>query len=229
MAEPVEDKGLLTQKLEKDRQKRAVQAAELKKDYNVLRKLRASFQKALWAWTTAALLVGFLLSRLPPRRQEVLLGNEPFHRVPSRKVPLSPTRADNDEFSEMKQLLSLTKWAVGAYIIRILERRLIEPIKRAAEWLRSGAECRVPNGHRRRSDQSQLREVGSTSTWSSQDPPETSERLLICRPLSRSSMLPVWAIRREQHPLCLHRYARDYTTNSECLCAQSDRCSEAAL
>src|ERR1700747_1232420 len=96
------------------------------------------------------------------------------------------------------------------------------------EQLRSGAECRVPNGHRRRSDQNQLREVGSTSTWSSQDPPETSERLLICRPLSRSSMLPVWAIRREQHPLCLHRYARDYTTNLECLCAQSGRCSEAA-
>jgi hypothetical protein len=77
------------------------------------------------------------MSRLPPRRKEVFVWNEPFQRMPSRKVPLSPTGSDNDEFFEMKQLLSLTKWAIGAYIIRILERHVIQPIMHAPEWLRS--------------------------------------------------------------------------------------------
>jgi hypothetical protein len=137
MAEPVEDKGLLSQKLEEDRQKMGVQAAELKEEYDVLHRINAAVQKNPLPWVIAALLVGFLLSRLPPRRKEVFIWNEPFHRTPSRKVPLPPTGSDNDEFSEMKQLLSLTKWAIAAYIIRILERRVIQPIQHAPEWLRS--------------------------------------------------------------------------------------------
>jgi hypothetical protein len=137
MAEPVEDKGLLSQKLEEDRQKMGVQAAELKEEYDVLHRINTAVQKNPLPWVIAALLVGFLLSRLPPRGKEVFIWNEPFHRTPPRKVPLSPTGSDNDEFSEMKQLLSLTKWAIAAYIIRILERRVIQPIQHASEWLRS--------------------------------------------------------------------------------------------
>lgn len=37
MADPTEDKGSLTQKLEEDRQKMAAEVSELKKEYNVAR------------------------------------------------------------------------------------------------------------------------------------------------------------------------------------------------
>jgi hypothetical protein len=133
MAEPLEDKGFLGEKLEEDRQKMAVQVAELKEDYNVVRKLRASVQKNPWPWTVAALLVGFLLSRLPARRKEVLLWTEPLQRMPSRELPLPPTPSDNDESSETEKLLSLAKWAIDAYLVRELDRRLIQPSKYLAE------------------------------------------------------------------------------------------------
>jgi hypothetical protein len=137
MAEPLEDKNFLGEKLEEDRQKMAVQVAELKEDYNVVRRLRASVQKNPWPWTVAALLVGFLLSRLPARRNEILLSTEPLQRMPSRELPLPPTPLDNDESSETKKLLSLAKWAIAAYLIRQLDRRLIQPSKYLAEWIRS--------------------------------------------------------------------------------------------
>ena len=137
MAEPLEDKKFLGERLEEDRQKMAVQVAELKEDYNVVRRLRASVQKNPWPWTIAALLVGFLLSRLPARRKEILLSTEPLQRMPSRELPLAPTRSDNDESSETKKLLSLAKWAIAAYLIRELNRRLIQPSKYLAEWIRS--------------------------------------------------------------------------------------------
>ncbi len=72
MVDPVEDKGSLTERLEEDRQKMAVQVSELKKDYNVPRRLRASVQKYPWLWIMGAVLTGFLLSRLPARRKEVM-------------------------------------------------------------------------------------------------------------------------------------------------------------
>jgi hypothetical protein len=54
MAEPVEDKDFLAERLEEDRQKMAVQVSELKADYNVPRRLRASVQNirglGLWVW-----------------------------------------------------------------------------------------------------------------------------------------------------------------------------------
>jgi hypothetical protein len=80
MAEPLEDKGFLGVKLEEDRQKMAVQVDELKQDYNVVRRMRASVQKDPWPWIIAALLVGFLLSRLFARRKEVILWTEPLQR-----------------------------------------------------------------------------------------------------------------------------------------------------
>jgi hypothetical protein len=90
MAESVEDKSFLGEKLEEDRQKMAVQVAELKEDYNVVRRIRESVQKNPWPWIIAALLIGFLLSRLPARRKEVLLWTEPLQRMPSRELPLPP-------------------------------------------------------------------------------------------------------------------------------------------
>ena len=63
MADSVEDKGSLTERLEEDRQKMAVQVSELKKDYNVADRLRASVRKYPWTWITGAVLTGFLFSR----------------------------------------------------------------------------------------------------------------------------------------------------------------------
>jgi hypothetical protein len=133
MAEPVEDKGFLGEKLEEDRQKMAVQVAELKEGYNVVRRIRESIQKDPWPWIIAALLIGFLLSRLPARRKEVLLWTEPSRRMPSRELPLPPAPSDNDESSETKKLLSLARWAISAYLVRELDRLLVQPTKYLAE------------------------------------------------------------------------------------------------
>src|SRR5258708_28331160 len=80
MADSVEDKGSLTERLEEDRQKMAVQVSELKKDYNVADRLRASVRKYPWTWITGAVLTGFLFSRLPARRKEVYLSPILFDR-----------------------------------------------------------------------------------------------------------------------------------------------------
>ena len=48
MADPVEDKNSLTDRLEEDRRKMAIQVGELKQDYNVSNRLRASIQKYPW-------------------------------------------------------------------------------------------------------------------------------------------------------------------------------------
>jgi hypothetical protein len=86
MAEPVEDKDFLAERLEEDRQRMAVQVSELKEDYNVPRRLRASLQKYPWTWVTGAVLTGFLLSRLPARRKEVYLSPNPVRSSTLREV-----------------------------------------------------------------------------------------------------------------------------------------------
>jgi hypothetical protein len=78
MAESVEDKGLLSQKLEEDREKIGVQTAELKEEYDVLHRINAAVQKNPLPWVMAALLVGFLLSRLPPAAKKFLFGMNLF-------------------------------------------------------------------------------------------------------------------------------------------------------
>lgn len=45
MADSVEDKGLLTERLEEDRRRMAIQVSALMKDYEVANRLRASVQK----------------------------------------------------------------------------------------------------------------------------------------------------------------------------------------
>src|ERR1700716_854027 len=87
MAKPVEGKDFLAERLEEDRQKMAVQMSELKEDYNLSRRLRASMHKYPWPWIMGAVLTGFLLSRLPARRKEVYLSSDPFG---SRHPPGNP-------------------------------------------------------------------------------------------------------------------------------------------
>ncbi|MBV8216032.1 MAG: hypothetical protein JOZ08_22675 [Verrucomicrobia bacterium] len=71
MAEPVENKGDLTDKLEADRQKMATQVIQLQQSYNVLRWFRSSAQRYPWRWILGAVMTGFLLSRLPRREKRV--------------------------------------------------------------------------------------------------------------------------------------------------------------
>ncbi|MBV8376255.1 MAG: hypothetical protein JO279_04555 [Verrucomicrobia bacterium] len=83
MAEPVENKGDLTDKLEADRQKMAIQVTELQQSYNVTRWFRASVQRYPWAWILGSAIVGFLLSRVPTRKKEVYVW------LPGRDAPTS--------------------------------------------------------------------------------------------------------------------------------------------
>ncbi len=131
MAEPVEDKGVLARKLEEDRKKMAVQAGELKDDYNPVRKVAVSIRKDPLAWTISIALVGVLLARLLGRPKEILLSAESVDRTRAQELPRLPT--DPDESSETKKLLSLAKWALGAYLIREFDRCLVQPFSYLAE------------------------------------------------------------------------------------------------
>lgn len=131
MAEPVEDKGVLAGKLEEDRKKMAVQAGELKDDYNPVRKVAVSIRKDPLAWIIATALVGVLLARLLGRPKEILLSTESVDRTRAQELPRLPT--DEDESSETKKLLSLAKWALGAYLIREFDRCLVQPFSYVAE------------------------------------------------------------------------------------------------
>jgi len=131
MAEPVEDKGVLAGKLEEDRKKMAVQAGELKDDYNPVRKVAVSIRKDPLAWIIATALVGVLLARLLGRPKEILLSTESVDRTRAQELPRLPT--DEDESSETKKLLSLAKWALGAYLIREFDRCFVQPFSYVAE------------------------------------------------------------------------------------------------
>jgi len=71
MAEPVENKGDLADKLEADRQKMAIQVTELQQSYDVPRWFRWSAERYPWRWIVGAMMIGFLLSRLPRRKKRV--------------------------------------------------------------------------------------------------------------------------------------------------------------
>jgi hypothetical protein len=134
MAGPLDDKGLLTQKLEQDRQEIAVQADKLKEDYNPVPKIGASIRKDPLAWIIAAALVGVLLSRLFGRPKEILLSTESFDRTRAQELPRIPS--DEDESSETKKLLSVAKWALGAYLIREFDRCLVQLFRYVADRIR---------------------------------------------------------------------------------------------
>jgi hypothetical protein len=140
MAGPLDDKGLLTQKLEQDRQEIAVQADKLKEDYNPVPKIGASIRKDPLAWIIAAALVGVLLSRLFGRPKEILLATESFDRTRAQELPRIPS--DEDESSETKKLLSVAKWALGAYLIREFDRCLVQPFRYVVDRIREADPAR---------------------------------------------------------------------------------------
>jgi hypothetical protein len=131
MAEPVEDKDFLAERLEEDRQKMAVQVSELKEDYNVPHRLRASVQKYPWPWVMGAVLTGFLLSRLPARRKEVYLPADRLRSRPPRDVRLPAP--EKDESRTMKKLWSLAKPIISTYIGREFYKRVRQPSKHSTD------------------------------------------------------------------------------------------------
>jgi hypothetical protein len=131
---PIENKGLLNQRLEKDRQEMADRVDELKEHYNPVRKVAASFRKDPLAWIIATALVGVLLSRVLGRPKEILLSTESVDRTRARELPRFPS--DVDESSETKKLLSVAKWAFGIYLIREFERCLVNPVRYLVECIR---------------------------------------------------------------------------------------------
>jgi hypothetical protein len=131
MVDPVEDKGFLTERLEEDRQKMAIQVSELKKDYNVPRRLRASVQKYPWPWIMGAVLTGFLLSRLPARRKEVYLWADPLQQKPPWEV--HPPPANKDQPRAVNNLWSFIKPIISTHIGREVYERMRRPRKYAAE------------------------------------------------------------------------------------------------
>jgi hypothetical protein len=121
MAESVEDKGFLTERLEEDRQRMAIQMSELKKDYYVANRLRASIQRYPWPWIMGAMLTGFLFSRLPARRKEVYLWSDPSRRRSLREVhpPM-----EKDESRAAHKIWYVVKPIISAYVGRKIYKRI---------------------------------------------------------------------------------------------------------
>ena len=140
MAGPLEDKGLLARKLEQDRQGIAVQVDELKENYNPVPKIGASIGKDPLAWIIAAAPGGVLLLRLFGRPKEILLSTESVDRTRAQELARLPS--DEDESSETKKLLSVAKWALGAYLIREFDRCLVQPFRYVADRIREADPAR---------------------------------------------------------------------------------------
>jgi hypothetical protein len=134
MAGPIEDKGSLTERLEEDRQRMAAQVSELKKDYNVPRRMRVSIQKNPWPWIMGALLGGFLLSRLPARRKKVYLWPDP-KRQKLREVHLSSS--DDDRPPTANKLWSLAKPIISTYVGRQIYKRVRQMNESRSDWRRT--------------------------------------------------------------------------------------------
>jgi hypothetical protein len=131
MANSVEDKSLLTERLEEDRQSMAIQVSELKEDYNVANRLRASVQRYPWPWIMGAVLIGFLFSRLPARRKEVYLWSDPFQRTPLPKIDPPPVEKDSPLAAH--KIWSLVKPIISAYVGRQIYKRVKQSSKHASE------------------------------------------------------------------------------------------------
>ena len=71
MADPLENKHSLAERLEADRQQMAIRVSEVKREYNVVDRLKESVQKHPREYIIGGVLIGFLLSLLPVQRKEV--------------------------------------------------------------------------------------------------------------------------------------------------------------
>jgi len=116
MADPIEEKESLTDQLEKDRQKMAVQVSELKSGYNIGSRIKAAVKQYPWLTVTSAMLTGFLLSRLPARRKEVYLWYDRFQREDPAK--LTPIVTQTPENRSIHKVWLFLKPLVSAYFVK---------------------------------------------------------------------------------------------------------------
>jgi hypothetical protein len=131
MADPLENKDSLAERLEEDRQQMAIRVSDLKREYNVADRLKESVQKNPWEYIIGGVLIGFLLSHLPARRKEVYVWeNQRSRRMPKDELS---TRLDKENSGKINKLWSLAKPIISAYIGRELYKPLRRWGKQAAE------------------------------------------------------------------------------------------------
>src|ERR1700751_3861335 len=131
MADSLENKGSLAERLEEDRQQMAIRVSELKREYNVTDRLKESVQKNPWEYIIGGVLISFLLSHLPARRKEVYVWeNQRSRRMPKDELS---TRLDKENSGKINKLWSLAKPIISAYIGRELYKPLRRWGKQAAE------------------------------------------------------------------------------------------------
>ena len=135
MADPLENKDSLAERLEEDRQQMAIRVSDLKREYNVADRFKESVQKNPWEYIIGGVLIGFLLSHLPARRKEVYVWeNQRSRRMPKDELS---TRLDKENSGKINKLWSLAKPIISAYIGRELYKPLRRWGKQAAEASRA--------------------------------------------------------------------------------------------
>jgi len=131
MADPLENKDSLAERLDEDREQMAIRVSDLKREYNVADRLKESVQKNPWEYIIGGVLIGFLLSHLPARRKEVYVWeNQRSRRMPKDELS---TRLDKENSGKINKLWSLAKPIISAYIGRELYKPLRRWGKQAAE------------------------------------------------------------------------------------------------
>ena len=121
MAEPTKDKSSLTDRLEEDRLRMAVEVNELKKEYDLVSRIKASVKKEPWGWVLGALLTGFLISRLPARRKKVYIPIDSFERKETRNRAFSRSKKGKER--AIRSVWSLIKPIITAYIGKEIYQR----------------------------------------------------------------------------------------------------------
>jgi hypothetical protein len=139
MAEPIEDKGQLTDKLEADRREMTVQVGELRQNYNVRRWFSASVQRYPWGWMLGAIFSGFFLSHLPARNKKIYVrmpaedpsarnsGRASFRGKKALKAVLRDEGyldQDKKGFSVILKFWSIIKPLLAAYLAREIYKRV---------------------------------------------------------------------------------------------------------
>jgi hypothetical protein len=125
MADPEEDKSYLAAYLDEDRQEMAEQVSELKKDYNIPRRLNESIRQYPWAWVAGAVLIGWLLSRLPARRKEVYVFKRYFGDKNPPEIRVMSSHANKSDIG--KGVWSFTQPILSTYLAHKLHKRIGRP------------------------------------------------------------------------------------------------------
>jgi hypothetical protein len=121
MAESIQDKGGLKERLDEDRRKMAIEVEELKKDYNPLNRLKESIEKSPWYWLAGALLLGFLLSHFSARGQIIYITRDSAQTIRASKD--RNARAKRNRSQTVRQVWALIKPILTAYVGREIYQR----------------------------------------------------------------------------------------------------------